>query len=189
MAPKSLQVLLFDCLRKHAGFSPESPVISEDQELCLSGQGSFFGPECQGNPRGQQHGVHASTKKEETEFKGQMIVGSSYFYRIFSRTSYELFLKCTDHFFILYVSSKNLNNRWGWINRFISKGLLEWIKGWSWSHCRLTRFPICQQGFATTRRKSEVAIMLDGKAATARTIVGLSAIWKWLISRYFLSSG
>ena len=41
---------------------------------------------------------------------------------------------------------------------------------------RLTRVPICQQGVATTRRKSEVAIMLDGKAATARAIVGLSTI-------------
>ena len=82
MTPKSLQVLLFDCLRKNGRFSPESPVISEDQELCLSGQGSFFGPECQGNPRGQQRGVHVSTKKKETDFKGQMIGESSYFYRI-----------------------------------------------------------------------------------------------------------
>lgn len=30
----------------------QNPRIS-DQELCLSGQGSFFSPECQGNPRGQ----------------------------------------------------------------------------------------------------------------------------------------
>ena len=125
MTPKSLQVLLFDCLRQNGGFSPESPVISDDQELCLSGQGSFFGPECQGNPRGQQHGVHVSTKKRGNGFQRPNDSGILVFLSYFSRTSYELFLGCTDHFFILYVSSKNLNNRWGWINRFIPKGWLE----------------------------------------------------------------
>ena len=51
MAPKSL-LLLLDFFKKKLRVFPASPVISDDQELCVFGQGSFFGPECQGNPRG-----------------------------------------------------------------------------------------------------------------------------------------
>ena len=62
-------------------------------------------------------------EKEETEFKGQMIARSSHFYRIFSGTSYELFLGCTDHFFILYVLVQKFEQEMGMNQPIYSKSV------------------------------------------------------------------